>query len=99
MGSRSTVTSATVSTAAVVRADPCSYYGYTLYNSGGSAVVVKIYDNASAASGTLLDVVSVPAAGTANAYYAVEDNAGGLRAKNGVYFSPSATVEGSIRIG
>jgi hypothetical protein len=99
MASRSSVTSVGVTTSAVVRANSCHYYGYTLYNSGGSAALVKIYDNASAASGTLLDIVSVPAAGSVNAYYSVEDCYGGVRASNGVYFSTSATVEGSIRVG
>lgn len=99
MASRSAVTSIGVTGAAAVRASAGNYYGYSLYNSSGSAVVVKIYDNASAASGTLLDVVVVPAAGSVNAYYALEDCYGGVRASNGVYFSPSASIEGSIRVG
>ena len=99
MASRSTVTSVTVSTAAAVNAAPCTYFGYTLYNSTASPIVVKIYDNASAASGVLLDVVVVPATGSVNAYYAVEDCNGGVRATNGVYFSPAAGVEGSVRVG
>jgi hypothetical protein len=98
VASRSSVTSVGVTTSAVVEAAPTNYYGYTLYNSGASAAVVTIYDNASAASGTILDVVVVPAAGSVNAYYSVEDSIGGLRAKNGVYFSTTAAVSGSVRV-
>lgn len=98
MASRSAVDSVGVTSAAAVRTSACNYHGYSLYNASGSAVVVKIYDNASAASGTLLDVVVVPAAGYANAYYSVEDCIGGVLAQNGVYFSPGATIEGAIRV-
>lgn len=98
MASRSAVTSVGVTTSAVVEAAPTTYYGYTFYNSGGSAALVRIYDNDSAASGTILDVVNVPAGGSVNAYYAVEDCYGGLRATAGVYFSTSATIEGSVRV-
>ena len=99
MASRSAVSSTSVTTAAAVRPSPCTYYGYSLYNAGASAVLVKIYDNASAASGTLLDIVNIPAASSVNAYYTVEDCSGGVRASNGVYFSPASAVEGSVRVG
>ena len=97
MASRSAVSSHDVTTSAVVRANKATYHGYTL-RAGASGATVSIYDNASAASGTLLDVVTIAANGTANAYYAVEDSAGGLRANNGVYFSTNNAVTGSIRV-
>ena len=98
MSSRSSVTSVGVTTSAVVSPAKTNYHGYSFYNSGGTAAVVTIYDNASAASGTILDVVVVPAAGSVNAYYSVEDNTGGIRAANGIYFSTSATIQGSVRL-
>ena len=63
-----------------------------------SGATVSIFDNASAASGTLLDVVTIAADATVNAYYSVEDNSGGLRAVNGIYFSTNNAVTGSIRV-
>lgn len=98
MSSRSSVISVGVTVSAVVSPAKTNYHGYTLYNAGATAAVVTIYDNASAASGTILDTVVVPATGSANAYYSVEDNNGGIRANNGVYFSTTATVAGSVRI-
>lgn len=98
MASRSFVTSMGVTTSAVVRPNSAIYYGYTL-RAGASGAVVTIYDNVSAASGTILDVVTIAANGTANAYYSVEDCYGGVRAVNGVYFSTDNAVTGSIRVG
>lgn len=97
MGSRSIVSSVGVTTSAVIRSAPCSYHGYT-FRSGVTATVVTIYDNASAASGTILDVVNIPASSSVSAYYAVEDAAGGVRALNGIYFSTDNAVTGSVRV-
>jgi hypothetical protein len=97
MASRSKVASVNVTNSAVVRDKPCTYHGYTL-RAGASGAVVTIHDNASAASGTYLETISISASGTANAYYSVEDNAGGLRADNGIYFTTNHPVTGSIRV-
>jgi hypothetical protein len=97
MASRSAVSSHNVTTSAVVRANKANYHGYTL-RAGASGATVSIFDNASAASGTLLDVVTIAADATVNAYYSVEDNSGGLRAVNGIYFSTNNAVTGSIRV-
>jgi hypothetical protein len=97
MASRSAVSSVGVTTSAVVRPNKTNYHGYTL-RAGSGGATVSIYDNASAASGTLLDVVTIKANETANAYYSVEDNSGGLRAVNGIYFSTDNAVTGSIRV-
>lgn len=97
MSSRSAVSSYDVTTSAVVRANKANYHGYSL-RAGASGATVSIYDNASAASGTLLDVVTIAANATASAYYAVEDSSGGLRAVNGIYFSTNNAVTGSIRV-
>jgi hypothetical protein len=97
MSSRSNVVSTGVTSSAVVRAAACNYHGYTL-RAGASGATVQIYDNATAASGTLLDVVTIAASTTASAYFPVEDSSGGLRAKNGIYFETNNAVTGSIRI-
>ena len=97
MASRSAVSSVGVTTSAAVRPNAATYHGYTL-RAGASGATVTIYDNASAASGTILDVVTIGASATASVYYSVEDCAGGLRAVNGIYFSTSNAVTGSIRV-
>jgi hypothetical protein len=97
MASRSKVASVNVTTSAAVRTKPCTYHGYTL-QAGASGAVVTIHDNASAASGTHLDMVTLGANASAHVYYAVEDNAGGLRVNNGIYFATNNAVTGSIRV-
>ncbi len=97
MGSRSSVVPVNVTVTAAVRTAPCSYHGYTL-QAGASGAVVTIHDNATAASGTHLDVVTIAANGSASAYYSVEDANGGIRVNNGIYFSTNNAVTGSLRI-
>ena len=97
MASRSAVSSVGVTSSAVVRPNSATYHGYTL-RAGGSGATVTIYDNASAASGTILDVVTIAANATASAYYNVEDCYGGVRAVKGVYFETNNAVTGSIRV-
>jgi hypothetical protein len=97
MASRSAVTPIGVTTSAVVRSNPATYHGHSL-RAGGSAVIITIYDNASAASGTILDVINLAANASSHSYLPVEDNAGGIRAVNGIYFSTNNAVTGSIRV-
>ena len=97
MSSRSNVQPVNVTTTAAVRATPCTYHGYTL-QAGASGAVITIHDNATAASGTHLEMITLAANASAHAYYAVEDSTGGIRALNGSYFSSTAAVTGSIRI-
>lgn len=80
----------------VVRAAITEYRGYTARETGGSAATVRIFDNASAASGTLLDSFDVPAGSSRSAFYDPP-----LQAVNGIFVDVggTGTVEGSIRIG
>ncbi|MFG3709209.1 hypothetical protein ACGF7U_31385 [Micromonospora sp. NPDC047670] len=78
----------------VIAAGPAVYRGYSI--SATAAATVRIWDHDSAASGTLLDTVAVPAGASVSAWY----GDGGLRAARGVYVEVvSGTVEGSVRIG
>ena len=97
MASRSKVVPVNVTTTAAVRATPCTYHGFTL-QAGASGATITIHDNASAASGTHLEMITLGANASAHAYYAVEDNAGGVRANNGIYFATTNAVTGSIRV-
>jgi len=101
MASRSAVISVGVTSSAVIRAAAGTYYGLTLRESAGApaAAVIRVYDNATTNSGTILETVYLAASQSVSLQYSVEDCSGGIRAVNGVYFQlVSGTVEGSIRV-
>jgi hypothetical protein len=78
-----------------VNAGPCFYAGFTIRETAGATAVVDIYDNASAASGTKLETISLAANESAR-----ELPSRSVRASNGVYVKiVSGSVTGSIRIG
>lgn len=73
------------------------YFGYTFVETGGSSTAtVRLYDNASAASGTLIGAVNLAAGGSAD----LSLNHGQW-VENGIFVDVggSGTVAGSIRIG
>ncbi|MFI9558867.1 hypothetical protein [Nonomuraea endophytica] len=70
--------------------------GYTLRETGGvAAATARIFDHPSAASGTLLAVVALPAGGSADVMYCRP-----VRASAGIYVDVGGTgaLEGSVRI-
>lgn len=71
------------------------YRGYTVVETGGNAATVRIYDNASAASGTLIGAVNLAANGAAD--LSVDP----VWCVNGIYvdLGGTGTVAGSVRIG
>lgn len=72
------------------------YAGYTVIETGGSnAATVRIYDNASAASGTLIGAVNLAAGGSADVSLNLP-----TWCVNGVYVDVggTGTVAGSVRI-
>jgi hypothetical protein len=80
-----------------VRAIPGSYGGYTVIETGGSnAATVRIYDNASAASGTLIGAANLAAGGSADVCLNHP-----TKCLNGIYVDVggTGTVAGSVRIG
>lgn len=78
----------------VVLGSPGYYVGFTIRETAGAAAVVRIWDNASAASGTLLDTIAL----AANQSIADALPGGGLRALNGIYVEKvSGAFEGSVR--
>lgn len=81
----------------VVRNGPTLYCGFVAVETGGSlAATVRIYDNASAASGTLIDAVNLAAGESASRLYERS-----IWCENGVYVDVggTGTVAGSVRIG
>jgi len=99
MASRSAIIPVPVTVSAVVRSTAATYYGLSIRDTASAGAVIRIWDNASAASGTLLETVKVAASSSFNIQYNVEDAAGGIRAVNGIYFElVSGTIEGSIRV-
>lgn len=79
-----------------VVAHSANYCGFTIRETSGSAAaVVRLFDNASAASGTILEEISLAQGESRSEYYGA-----GIRAVNGIYADVvSGAVAGSIRIG
>jgi hypothetical protein len=72
----------------------CTYRGF--YLNSGAAQTVTIYDNASAASGTVLAQFTASGAGQAFTEAAPD----GIHCVNGIYVNVSAgAVAGSVRVG
>jgi hypothetical protein len=84
-----------VTGAGVVNATPCTFRGCSIRDTSGSTNTIKVYDNASAASGTILLAVQL-AANASVPPLAVSD---GLRANAGLYLSTTGSVEGSVWVG
>jgi len=79
------------------RATASIYHGYTVIETGGTnPATVRIYDNASAASGTLIGAVNLAAGGSADVCLNR-----GQWCENGIYVDVggTGTVAGSVRIG
>src|SRR3954451_20490977 len=86
-----------VSGSGAARASNGIYRGFSFRNTSGAvAAQVDIYDNASAASGTLLDSIALAAGESAREWY----DDGGLWVENGIYVNVvSGAVTGSVRVG
>lgn len=78
----------------VVNAGPCTLRGLSIHDTSAAGNTVKIYDNASAASGTLLFAYTLASGGTTPPL-TIDD---GLRASAGLYLSCTGSVEGSVWI-
>ena len=100
MASRSAIGSTNISAGSqVIYPAPATYYGLTVRNTDTVSGVIRVWDNATAASGVLLETVVVPSNTSFNIQYNVEDQAGGIRALNGIYYEVvSGIFEGSIRV-
>lgn len=83
-----TATGAVVAFAAQLR-------GWSIRDTSGATNTVRLYDNASAASGTVLLTVQL-AANASVPPLCIDD---GLRAVNGLYLSCTGSVEGSVWVG
>jgi len=79
----------------VISAGPAVFRGLSLAETVGAVATVKVYDNATTGSGTLLGSYRAAAAGDRDVWLA----SGGLQAVNGITVVVTGTVEGSVRIG
>lgn len=77
-----------------VRAAPTVYCGFSVRETAGSTATLLFYDNASAASGTLVDTVALAAGESRSEFYP-----GGIWCVNGIFVDVTGTVQGSVRIG
>lgn len=84
-----------VTATGAVSSVPCTYRGFFL-TAGTVPATVTIYDNPSAASGTVLASFTLATAGL----YASDDITDGVRCTAGLYVSVTAgTVTGHVRVG
>lgn len=76
---------------------PTKYAGLCLHSTGAAAARVRLWDNASAASGTIIADVELTASGADSwVDYTLHPS---VRAVNGIFAElVSGTVEGSVRI-
>lgn len=81
-----------VTATGVVYAGACQFRGCAIGSTAGATVV--LYDNASAASGTVLASFTL----AANGFQPVTIPEG-VRCTNGIYLSTTATVQGHVRVG
>lgn len=77
-----------------VIATPCTYRGLSVRDTSGVANTVTVYDNASAAAGTVLGSFTLAANGSA-----LDNIADGVRAANGIFLQSTGAIVGSVRIG
>lgn len=75
-----------------VSTGPCTYRGFWIGSTAGATVT--IYDNATAASGTVLAQFTLAANGAAS-----DDITDGVRCLNGIYVSATAAIQGHVRVG
>lgn len=79
-----------------IAASAKDYRGFTIRETAGAPAVVVVYDNASAASGTILEEIGLAPNESAREFYPD----GGVKTTNGIYLSvASGAVAGSIRTG
>lgn len=76
----------------VVSSTACTYRGFWIFSVPGSTVT--LYDNASAASGTVLASGVIAANG-----FLSDDIGDGVRCANGIFLASSAAVSGHVRVG
>ena len=86
-------TAVNVAGTGAVNAGPCTYRGFWL-TATAATTTVTIYDNASAASGTVLASFTLAANGAAS-----DDITDGLRCANGIFVSASVAIVGHVRVG
>jgi hypothetical protein len=78
-----------------IAAAPASYLGFTIRETAGAAAVVRIFDNASAATGTVLEEISLNPGESARELYTAAIFVGA-----GIYVDVvSGSVSGSVRVG
>ena len=74
-------------------ARPNQFLGITVRETAGSTAAVRVYDHASAASGTILTTVALAANASSTLWF----GPAGIRAANGVYVDiVSGAVEGAV---
>jgi hypothetical protein len=84
-----------VTGAGAVYAGPCTFRGCTIRDTSGATNTVEIFDNPSAAAGTVLFSVQL-AANASSPPLAVAD---GIRASAGLFLQSTGAIKGSVWMG
>jgi hypothetical protein len=80
----------------VVMSGPGYYKGFSLRETAGATAVVRLYDHSRAASGALIETVSLVAHESTSDWYAPD----GIHCANGLVVDVvEGSVEGSVRVG
>jgi hypothetical protein len=91
---RTAIAVAVTGDAAVV-AHRTTFLGFSVHNNTASANTVVLYDNASAASGTIIATVDLVAT-VGHEWIAVP---GGVQCVNGLYLDSTGAITGSVWVG
>ncbi|UUV34383.1 hypothetical protein NQK81_13310 [Amycolatopsis roodepoortensis] len=83
-----------VTASGAVASAPCTFRGLSIRDTSGAVNVVDLFDNASAASGTVVATVALAANG--HAHVNVPD---GVRCVNGLWLQAAGAVVGSVWTG
>ncbi|SEB43546.1 hypothetical protein SAMN04489727_1723 [Amycolatopsis tolypomycina] len=83
-----------VTASGAVSPTPCTLRGLSLRDTSGAANIVDLFDNASAASGTVVATVVLAANGSG--HVSAPD---GVRCANGLYLQATGAVVGAVWVG
>jgi cyanophycinase-like exopeptidase len=80
----------------IVSANRTRYKGIVVKETSAGAAVLEVYDSASAASGTLVDIITLASGGTANLFYP-----DGIDCQFGIVIKrvSGTNYDGSVRVG
>lgn len=83
-----------VAATGAVSSTPATFRGYSITDTSGAGNTIKLYDNATTNSGTVLASFALTANATRE--FDVQD---GVRCAKGIWLQATGAIEGNVRIG